>query len=507
MSSRTSSPSTTVESRHQFPSQALGNDLEKEAQWASPLKEKDQFLVDWEENDPDNPHNWSNGYKSWITFQLGMLALAASLGSSIISPAEDAISAYIGVSHEVTVLSISLYILGFAFGPLCWAPVSEIWGRKWSMLPAMFSLGLFSIGTATSKSAASIFITRFFGGLFGSAPVSNVSAALGDIWAPKARGTAVTFYAVAVVGGPTLGPTLGAALTVNQHLGWRWTEYIEAIWVFAILALTIFAMPEVYGPVLLKRKAIKKRKDTGDERFHNPHEDVKVDFNSIITKHLVRPLRMLFTEPMVTCIAIYASFVYGLLYLTLEVFPIVFQQIRGYGLVVSTLPFLALFVGVLFAVCINLANQPRYIKLVNENGGKPVPEGRLLPMVLGGILFAAGLFWFGWTADPKYHWILPSIAAAFIGAGFNVIFQQCINFLVDTYIIYAASATAANTFLRSILAAAFPLVARPMFNNLGVGPAMSILGGLAVLLLPVPFLFMKYGLRLRKMSSFAPVED
>ena len=83
-------------------------------------------MVDWEENDPENPKNWSTGYKSWLTFQLGMLALAASLGSSIISPAEDAISSTFGVSHEATVLCISFYILGFAFGPLLWAPISEV---------------------------------------------------------------------------------------------------------------------------------------------------------------------------------------------------------------------------------------------------------------------------------------------------------------------------------------------------------------------------------------------
>lgn len=381
--------------------QARDNDVENGSQHQEPSKEKDHYLVDWDENDQANPRNWSNGYKSWITFQLGMLALAASLGSSIIAPAENAISAYTGVSHEVAVLSISLYVLGFAFGPLCWAPVSEQFGRRWSLLPAMVCLGLFSIGTATSKNITSILVTRFFGGLFGSAPVSNVAAALGDVWAPRARGMAVTFYAVAVVGGPTLGPTIGAALTVNKHLGWRWTEYIEAIWVFTATAMAAFTMPELYAPVLLHRKAIKMRKENGDDRYHHPHEDIKLDFNSIVTKHLVRPLRMLLTEPMVTCIAIYASFVFGLLYLTLEVFPIVFQEMRGYSLVVSTLPFLALFVGVLAAMGINLANQPRYIRLVNENGGKPVPEGRLLPMVVGGVLFAVGLFWFGWTADPK----------------------------------------------------------------------------------------------------------
>lgn len=235
---------------------------------------------------------------------------------------------------------------------------------------------------------------------------------------------------------------------------------------------------------------------------------MKLSPKEIVTKHFTRPIRMLLTEPMVTCIAIYASFVYALLYMTLEVFPIVFADIRGWSLVPSTLPFLGLFIGVLCAVLINLANQPRYARIVDQNKGRPVPEARLAPMVVGGTLFVIGLFWFGWTGPYKsIPWIVPTIATAFIGAGFNVIFQQCINFLVDTYLLYAASAVSANTFLRSLLAAAFPLVAQPMFDKLGVGPAMSILGGIAVLLLPVPFMFMKYGLRLRKMSKFAPVHD
>ncbi len=300
---------------------------------------------------------------------------------------------------------------------------------------------------------------------------------------------------------------IGAALTVNKHLGWRWTEYIEAIWVFTIFAMTAFLLPESYAPILLKRRAAALRKSTGNSAYWHPHEKVKLDFKSIITKQLSRPLLMLFTEPMVTCISLYASFVYALLYLALEVFPIVFLEMRHYSLVVSTLPFLALFVGVLCAVLINLANQPRYMRIVDQNGGKPVPEARLPPMLLGGLFFAIGLFWFGWTAAPQFSWVLPTVAAGFIGAGFNIIFQQCINFLVDTYLLYAASAVSANTFLRSLLACAFPLVAKPMFHNLGVGPAMSILGGIACLALPVPLIFMKYGLALRKMSKFAPVHE
>ena len=143
---------------------------------------------------------------------------------------------------------------------------------------------------------------------------------------------------------------------MNKHLGWRWTEYFEAIFVFVMFAMAAVFFSEVYGPVLLKRRAASLRKSTENSAYWHPHENVKLDFKSIVTKHLARPLRMLFTEPMVTCIALYASFVYALLYMTLEVFPIVFAQNRHYSLVVSTLPFLGLFVGVLFAVLINLAN-------------------------------------------------------------------------------------------------------------------------------------------------------
>lgn len=197
----------------------------------------------------------------------------------------------------------------------------------------------------------------------------------------------------------------------------------------------MFALPELYGPVLLKRKAVRLREATGKPFWH-PHEEVKLDLKSIVTKQISRPIKMLTTEPMVIAIALYASFVYGLLYLTLEVFPIVFYEFRGYKLVISTLPFLALFVGVLAAMGINLTNQGRYARIVDANKGRPVPEARLPPMLVGGVLFVIGLFWFGWTAAPRYHWLLPVVAAGFIGAGFNVIFQQSINFLVDTYCKY-----------------------------------------------------------------------
>lgn len=483
-------------------------DLEKQEQdqQAASQAKDDRIKVAWEEGDPQNPFNWKFPFKCWVTVQLGLLALAPSFGSSIISPASQAIAQDLGVSEEVTVLNVSLYVLGFALGPCIWAPISEVWGRKISMLPPMFCLGLFSTGTASSTTLASILITRFFGGVFGSASVSNVSAALGDFWSREARGTAVSFYAIMVVGGPTIAPVVGAALT--EKLSWHWTEWIETIFAFSVLTLTFFCFPEVYPPVLLKAKAQKKRKETGDNRYYHPHEELKVDVKSIVTKQLTRPILMLTTEPMVTAIALYASFVYAVLYMTLEVFPIVFEQKHHLTPVQSACSFLGLFVGVLFALGINLGNQPRYIRKVRESGGKPVPEARLPPMAIGGVIFTIGLFGFGWTGQADTSFWAPLIFTIPTGAGFSICFQQCINFLVDVYGPHgsAASATAANTFLRSLMGCGLPLAVRPMFGALGIGPGMSVLGGVAAIAIPVPFLFMKFGYNLRKRSRFAPID-
>ena len=77
---------------------------------SSPLPLDPEYIVKWAPNDPLNPQNWSDRYRWWVTFQLGLLALVGSLGSSILTPADDTIARYIGVSNEVSVLSLSLYV-------------------------------------------------------------------------------------------------------------------------------------------------------------------------------------------------------------------------------------------------------------------------------------------------------------------------------------------------------------------------------------------------------------
>ena len=466
-------------------------------------------LVDWDSpNDPANPRNWTLRKKALITAQLGMTAMGASFASSSFSPAFKAVEVYFSVSSSVATLTLSLYVLGFALGPLVFAPISEMYGRRISIVPPYFIFALFLIGVATAENIQTVLLCRFFAGFMASAPIVNVAGALADMFDDKSRGLAVVLYSIAVIGGPTVGPLVGAAI-VNSYLGWRFTEYITSFLIFAIFAIDLFFLPESYAPVLLQRKANHLRHTTGNWALHAKLDEKEMTIKYVVHSYLERPLRMLFTEPIIFALAMYNAFVYGLLYILFEAFPIAFEDVRGYTPVVGALPFLAVLIGVCVSGAIQAAYQPYFWKQLDKAiaaGKKNNPEARLPPMMLGAVLFPAGLFLFGWTTPVQYHWILPVLGAGLIGSGFILIFQNAVNYLIDAFTIHAASAQAANTFFRSFAGAGFPLFASQMFNNLGVQWAASTLGFIAVAMIPIPVLFYVFGERLRKMSKFGKKE-
>lgn len=268
------------------------------------------------------------------------------------------------------------------------------------------------------------------------------------------------------------------------------------------LLMDVVFIDESYPPVLLVYKARRLRFETGNWALHARHEEWDVTFREIGNKYLIRPFALL-TTPICFLVALYASFVYGILYLSLASFPIEFQEVRGWNQVVGALPFLAYLVGIIFGAGINLLNQRFYIKRFKENNNRPVPEARLPPMMLGSVLFASGMFVFAWTSPKNIHWIGPIIGAVMMGFGFFTIFQAALNYLIDTFQKVSASAIAANTFLRSLFAGCFPLFANAMFHRLGVPWAASILGFCSVALIPIPFLFYIYGKRIRARGKWS----
>lgn len=183
-------------------------------------------VVDFEgPDDPYKPTNWLFKKKVITTLLYGLTTMSTTLGSSIFSAATFPIAAEFHVGTEVALLGTAIFLFGMGLGPLLWAPLSELYGRKPAVLIPTFIAGIFAFGAGAGKDIQTIIICRFFQGMFGSAPVTNTGGALGDMWTAENRAYATVGYAMALVGGPTLGPLIGGAFVISG-VGWRWIQYL-----------------------------------------------------------------------------------------------------------------------------------------------------------------------------------------------------------------------------------------------------------------------------------------
>lgn len=270
---------------------------------------------------------------------LGYTTMTAAFGSSIFSAATAAVSRQFNVGNEVALLGTSLYVLGFATGPSLWAPLSELRGRRLPIVIAMFGFSIFNIAVATAKDLQTVLICRFFAGFFGACPLAVVAAVFSDMFDNRTRGIAITLFSMAVFTGPLLAPFVGGFI-VESYLGWRWTAYIVAFMGFLAFTLDLLFLEETYPPVLLVSKASELRRRTLNWGIHAKQEEIEVDFKELVTKNFSRPLRLLFTEPIVTALSVYMSFIYGLLYLSLSSYGFVFQGVHKMSPGVAGLTFL-----------------------------------------------------------------------------------------------------------------------------------------------------------------------
>lgn len=199
---------------------------------------------------------------------------------------------------------------------------------------------------------------------------------------------------------------------------------------------------------------------------------------------------------------IYCSLVYGLLYLLFFAYPYCFQVIRGWQPQHSSLPFLGILVGV-FLGCLGVAisDATWWLKRYLARGRIINPEDRLAAMAASAILLPIGLFWFAWTSNPSVHWAAQVCSGLFTGAGIVLNLLSTTSYVVEVYLLDSSSAIAANVCVRSATAAAFPLFAIHMFERLGTEWATSLLAFFCLALAPVPFLFWRYGAKIRSWSA------
>ncbi|KAG6360127.1 hypothetical protein INS49_011183 [Diaporthe citri] len=488
----------TRDSRRPLPPMGAGKTLPE------PL-DNDQYVVEFDgPDDPLHAQNWPLRKKILTAAMLGFTTLTSAFTSSIFSAGTRAVAAEFNVSTEVGILGVSFYVLGFAFGPTLWAPLSELKGRRLPLVLSMFGFSIFTIATAVAKDLQTILICRFFAGFFGACPLAVVAAVFSDMFNNATRGIAITIFSMAVFTGPLLAPFIGGFI-VESYLGWRWTMYITSFMGFASFGLDLLFLEETYPPQILVAKAAELRRRTQNHFIHAKQEEIEIDFRELVEKNFSRPMRLLFQEPIVLLLSIYMSFVYGILYLFLTAYPLVFVGVHGFKSSSSGLCFFGMIIGELIAGVVVLAQQPWYQRKLTSNNGMPIPEWRLPSVIAGGVAFMGGIFWFGWTGyRADIHWIVPTASGLLTGFGLMSIFLQSMNYLVDAYLFFAASAIAGNTFMRSLCGAGFPLFATYMFNGMGIQWASTLLGCVAAVLVPIPVVFYLYGHKIRAKSKIAP---
>lgn len=481
-----------------YRSSAIATDLEN-------LYLNETGHLDFGPGDIENPKNWSALRRWYITFVSVVLVVNATFASSSPSGCLESISRELHVSVEAAGLVITLFLLGYCAGPLFWAPLSEFYGRRWLFYITFTLYLIFNFLCAFANNFAALLVGRFLTGTFASSALSNAPGVLADIWGPVERGNAMAAFSMMTFIGPSLGPVISGFVELKEN--WRWNFYV-LLWLGAITEILMFTIPETLPSVVLLNKArrIRAAKIPGLEDVKAPVESTDRTLGTIFRISLTRPWKLL-VDPISFLVAIYLSVVYALLYMLFTIYPIVFQQKRGWNAGVGELPLIGTVVGaVLGGILIFIVSAHDRKKLLAGHKGRA--EDRLPVAMLGGIMFPVTMFWFAWTAEyNSIHWIVPTIAGVFLAMSILLIFVAYLNYLTDTYLMFAASALAANTICRSACGAVAPLYTQYMFDALGVGGGGSLIGGVAILLAPIPFIFYRYGEPLRKRSKFAPTPD
>lgn len=269
------------------------------------------------------------------------------------------------------------------------------------------------------------------------------------------------------------------------------------------LACAIY-VPETYAPVLLRKRAAKLSQLTGKVYVSKMDADNTATRSQQVKTTLLRPWVLLLREPIVFLTSIYLAIVYGTLYLLFAAFPIVFQLNRGWSPGIGGLAFVGVAVGMVAAVAYSAFDNRRYLRVVEASpGGMAPPEARLPPAIVGSVLLPAGLFWFAWTNGPEVHWAVSIAASAVFAAGLVGVFLALLTYMIDSYTVFAASVLAANSVLRSLFGAAFPLFTTYMYRDLGIHWASSVPAFLALACMPFPLLFYWYGAAIRRRCKYA----
>lgn len=314
-----------------------------------------EVRFDGSDDDIEDALRLSETRKWLIVILISLGSVCITSISSVWALASRHIMRKFHISHEVSTLGISFYIWGLGTGGIFLSPILEFHGRKIVYTLGLFVVFAFQFVPAFSNNIGSILFSRFISGFFGASFLSVASGTFSDLFRKternskgrpdqtKALNQALVMYSASPFIGPGLGPLISGF--VNEHLNFRWTFYIMAIWSGVVMVAVIFFIPETYEPVLLKKKAIRLRKTTGDDRWFAPIELNKASIYESIILSSKRPILLIFRDNMTLALCFYSGFVLAIVYMFFVSFPYIFESVYGFSLQDQGLSFVGLILG------------------------------------------------------------------------------------------------------------------------------------------------------------------
>ncbi|KDN66384.1 putative major facilitator superfamily transporter [Colletotrichum sublineola] len=426
-----------------------------------------------------------------------------NLGSSMPSGALDAISKNFDVSNHVhLVLLNSLFMVGYVLGPLLFGPLSEYIGRRPVLIGTYLGYLIFMLACSGAPNYPALLVFRLFSGMNAAAPTTVIGGLYADILDnPAVRGNAMALYMSVTTIGPLIGPLISG---FSSPVSWRWPFWIAGIMAACGLPL-VLTLPETYAPVL-HNKAVKKQSKGNDSVGGKQQQQQQLELKPFeVRKIFLRPMKLLFTEPILLFTSAYLTLAYAVFYLLFQAYPVIFQGFYSLSPGMAGLAFLPVLIGVFLGLA-TFWTWTWYHDCETKAGAKWTqnPINRRLPLAcIAAPLMVIALFWLGWTVWPSTSPVLPMFSGVLFGCGFNLLFMGMINYLTDVFRQYSASALAAASMMRSIGAILLPLAANSMYTNLGVHWAPSVLGFIALAMGVIPFVFIKFGDRLARSSKTA----
>ncbi|KAK7462878.1 hypothetical protein VKT23_007457 [Stygiomarasmius scandens] len=472
-------------------------------------------IVDWDgPDDPQNPKNWSMKRKWAATLIVSCFTLVSPIASAMISPATGNVMEDFSVTNSTLGGMItSVFVLGFAIGPLFLGPLSEIYGRSRVIQWANIWFLIWNLVCGFSQNITQLIVFRFFAGIGGSAPITIGGAVVGDTFHPEQRGRAIATYSLGPMIGPALGPVVGA--WIAELADWRWVFWSTSLFDVVVQVAGVLYLQETYAPVLLERKARRLAKsmatDPEKDGKHSPthfrtvFEGEDRSWKTIFSKALTRPFMLFAREPIIQLLGAYMSLIYGVFYLFITTMPGIFRNVYHESPGIGGLNYIALGSGMIFASFMNSRTMDKIYKYCkNRNGGVGEPEFRVPTIVPASIAFPVGMLMTGWGAQNHTHWIVVDIGIFLVGMGMILAFQCIQTYIVDVFTLYAASGIAAVGFTRSLCGFCFPLFADAMYSKLGYGKGNTIISAIAIALgCPAPWILWFYGKRIRGASKYA----